>query len=58
MDRTNRKTINCAVCGAPTTAGAEARRVICPKCLAEGKEMPQMKQTELGLNDEHRNRGS
>lgn len=52
MDRTNRKTINCAICQKPTTTGAEARRVMCPQCLAEGKEMPQVKQMELGLRDE------
>ena len=51
MDRSNRKTINCARCGAPTTAGAEARRLICPKCLTEGKEMQQVKQMELLLGD-------
>jgi len=51
VDRTNRKIINCAVCGSPTTAGAEARRIICPQCLAEGKEMPQVKQMDLLLGD-------
>ena len=53
MDRSNRtKIIECAVCGKPTTAGSEARRIICPECLAKGMEMPQVKQMDLPLSEE------
>jgi predicted RNA-binding Zn-ribbon protein involved in translation (DUF1610 family) len=54
MDRSYRsKIIECAACGRPTPAGSEARRVICPECLALGKEMPRVKQMELLLDDNH-----
>jgi hypothetical protein len=41
------KTLECAVCGKPTRAGAEATRVLCDACASEGKDFPRARQLEL-----------
>jgi len=32
--------IECASCGRPTPAGSHVQRVMCPECVAAGKEFP------------------
>jgi hypothetical protein len=41
------KTLDCAACGKPTRAGAEAARVLCDACAAAGREFPRARQLEL-----------
>ena len=41
------KTLECATCGKPTRAGAEAARVLCDACAAAGREFPRAQQLEL-----------
>ena len=47
------KLLDCAVCGKPTRAGAEAARVLCDSCAAAGRDFPRARQMELfeGLGD-------
>ena len=41
------KLLECAGCGRPTRAGAEAARVLCDVCAAAGKDFPRARQLEL-----------
>ena len=41
------KLLDCAVCGKPTRAGAEATRVLCDACAAAGHDFPRARQLEL-----------
>ena len=41
------KTLECAGCGKPTRAGAEAARVMCDLCAAAGRDFPRARQLEL-----------
>ncbi len=41
------KTLDCAACGKPTRAGAEAARVLCDACAAAGREFSRARQLEL-----------
>lgn len=41
------KLLDCAVCGKPTRAGAEATRVLCNTCAAAGRDFPRARQLEL-----------
>jgi len=41
------KTLDCAVCGKPTRAGAEATRVLCDTCAAAGHDFPRVRQLDL-----------
>ncbi len=45
------KILNCACCGKPTRAGAEATRVLCDTCAAAGREFPRARQLELFPRD-------
>jgi hypothetical protein len=41
------KLLDCAACGKPTRAGAEAARVLCDACAAAGRDFPRARQLEL-----------
>jgi hypothetical protein len=41
------KLLDCAVCGKPTRAGAEAARVLCAVCAAAGRDFPRARQLDL-----------
>jgi hypothetical protein len=48
MNRSSgRKMLECAACGKPTLAGAEAARVLCDACVAAGRDFPRARQMEL-----------
>jgi hypothetical protein len=46
-----RKMLDCAVCGKPTRAGAEAARVLCDGCAAAGREFPRARQLDLFVKE-------
>jgi hypothetical protein len=41
------KTLDCAACGKPTRAGAEATRVLCDTCATAGRDFPRARQLDL-----------
>jgi hypothetical protein len=45
--RSTPKLLDCAACGKPTRAAAEATRVLCDTCAAAGRDFPRARQLDL-----------